>query len=78
MVVPRGTTGPTGRHQVDAVDCAVWRGRIQRHLPGWAVGDQVEVRGAMRRRFFRTATGTASRVEVEVSSGKVLRRAPAA
>src|SRR5262245_15080070 len=61
---PPGTT--TSRQQVDALECAVWSGRAKRSVGGWKADDVVEVTGAVRRRFFRTASGAASRVEVEV------------
>ena len=41
----------------------------------WAAGDVVEVTGELHRRFFSAGGAVASRVEVEVSSGKVRRRA---
>ncbi|MBB3044467.1 single-stranded DNA-binding protein [Nocardioides soli] len=73
VVVPR----PKGaaRGTVDALDCAAWTKRAQRAVASWGPGDVVEVTGAMRRRFFRTAQGAVSRVEVEVSRGRVIRRA---
>ncbi len=74
VVVPR----PAGRGrpgQVDALDCAVWGGTVRRSVRRWRQGDLVQVSGAVRRRFFRTASGAASRVEVEVSAGRLLRRA---
>lgn len=72
---------PPGRGragQVDALDCAVWGGPVRRSMRRWREGDLVEVTGAVRRRFFRTPSGAASRVEVEVSAGRLLRRAPTA
>ena len=76
VVVPRPPPGRPGvRHGVDALECAVWGGRVRRSVAGWGEGDVVEVTGAIRRRFFRTASGAASRVEVEVSSGRLIRRA---
>jgi single-strand DNA-binding protein len=77
VVVPR----PAGRGrpgQVDALDCAVWAGHARRAVRTWREGDLVRVSGAVRRRFFRTPTGSASRVEVEVSSGRLVRRAASA
>jgi single-strand DNA-binding protein len=74
VVVPR--VGPSrGRQSVDALECAVWKGRVRRSVATWHAGDEVEVRGALRRRFFRTAGGSASRVEVEVDGGRLIRRA---
>ncbi|WP_323792200.1 single-stranded DNA-binding protein [Nocardioides sp.] len=64
-----------GRQRVDSLECATWSGRVRRSARAWQPGDEVEVRGALRRRFFRTAGGTGSRVEVEVTSARRLRRA---
>jgi single-strand DNA-binding protein len=82
VVVPRPETrapvGPGGRPGVDAIECAVWSGRVRRSVPGWRRDDVVEVSGALRRRFYRAGGATASRVEVEVSGGRVIRRAASA
>jgi single-strand DNA-binding protein len=59
------------------VDCVVWNGRTRRSAAGWQVGDQVELEGSLRRRFFRTATQTATRLEVEVLRGRRVARAAA-
>ena len=57
VVVERA--GPPGKEQprqrVDALECAVWGGRLRRSVASWAAGDVVEVTGALRRRFFRPA-----------------------
>lgn len=63
------------RQSVDALECAVWSGRVKRSVAGWGAGDTVDVTGALRRRFFKAAGGAASRVEVEVSAGRLIRRA---
>ncbi|WP_148616474.1 single-stranded DNA-binding protein [Nocardioides rubriscoriae] len=63
------------RTTVDALECVAWTARTKRAALSWRVGDVVEVTGELRRRFFRTAAGPASRVEVEVTRGRVLRRA---
>ena len=75
VVVPRVPTRPGSRQTVDALECAVWGGRVRRSVATWAEGDLVEVSGSLRRRFFRAGGAAASRVEVEVSAGKVIRRA---
>jgi single-strand DNA-binding protein len=74
LVVPR-PTGGTSRQSVDALECAVWGGRVRRSVATWGEGDVVEVTGAVRRRFFRGPGGAASRVEIEVAGGRVIRRA---
>jgi len=78
VVVPRPDDPARSRHQVDAIDCCVWSGRVRRSVASWRVDDVVEVSGSVRRRFFRTAQGAASRFEVEVSAGRVIRRAASA
>ncbi|MCW2792737.1 MAG: single-strand binding protein/Primosomal replication protein n [Nocardioides sp.] len=75
MVMTRPDERGRSRRGVDALECAVWGGRVRRSVAGWAVGDVVEVSGSIRRRFFRAGGAAASRVEVEVSAGRVVRRA---
>ncbi len=52
---------------VDTLDCAIWPARLRRKVLGWAEGSQVELDGSLRRRFWRTPAGAASRYEVHVS-----------
>ena len=75
LVVPRGRRREGTRQTVDVLDCAVWAGRVRRSVATWAEGDHVEVTGALRRRFFRAGGATASRCEVEVTGGRLVRRA---
>lgn len=77
VVVPRDRAAPEGspRRQVDALDCAAWSPRAQRSVRSWRDGDVVELSGALRRRFFRAGGGSASRWEVEMTSGRLIRRA---
>ena len=63
------------RQRVDSLECAVWTGRLKKQVEKWEAGDIVEVSGAMRRRFFRAGGATASRVEVELTGGRIIRRA---
>jgi single-strand DNA-binding protein len=60
---------------VDTVDCVAWQPRVRRIVNGWQVSDVVAVEGSLRRRFWRGASGLASRYEVQVSSGRRLRTA---
>ena len=64
--------------RVDALECCAWTARLRRTVARWRPGDVVEVEGAVRRRFFRTAAGTGSRVEIEVAGARLIRRGPAA
>ena len=62
--------------RVDTIDCVAWLRRVQRSMRSWEQGERVEVAGAIRRRFFRGATGPVSRVEVEIRSVTRLDRPP--
>jgi single-strand DNA-binding protein len=75
IVVPRRRSGARSRQTVDAIECAAWSARARRSVSSWSAGDVVEVTGELHRRFFRAGGAVASRVEVEMSSGKVRRRA---
>ena len=74
VVVPRPRVSGT-RQSVDAIECAVWRGRVRRSVSRWSADDVVEVSGALRRRFYNAGGATVSRVEIDVSGGRVIRRA---
>lgn len=78
LVVERREAAYRGRQHVDVLDCVVWGGRALRSVAGWEAGDVVAVSGEIRRRFFRTAAGTGSRVEVEVVTARLIRRATSA
>jgi single-strand DNA-binding protein len=67
--------GTRSRQSVDTLECTVWGGRVRKSVTAWSAGDVVEVTGALRRRFFSSGVGRASRVEVEVASGRMVRRA---
>lgn len=61
---------------VDALDCTGWSAGVRRTARTLAPGDVVEVSGALRRRFWRSGAGAASRTEVEVLGLRRLARAP--
>lgn len=69
LVVARGD----GRS--DALDATAWTAGLRRRVGTWVAGDVVEVEGAVRRRFWRTPQGPASRWEIEVSGGRRVQRA---
>ncbi len=70
LVVDRPPIAGQQRRQVDTIDCAAWSGRVQRSVRSWTAGDTVTVEGHLRRRFRRSAGGTTSRVEVEVTKAR--------
>lgn len=78
VVVARDPATPgsgRSRQRVDALECAAWSARSRRSVAGWRADDVVELHGAVRRRFFGTAGGPQSRVEIEMVRGRLIRRA---
>jgi single-strand DNA-binding protein len=65
---------PGSRARVDTLDCAASAARARRVLARAVEGDELEVTGALHRRFWRGASGLASRYEVEVGSAKLTTR----
>lgn len=61
--------------RVDALECVAYGAGPRRSAGSWRSGDVVEVTGALRRRFFSSGGGRASLVEVEMSRGRLVRRA---
>ena len=60
----------------DTIECVAWPAGVRRAAAAFGPGDVVRVEGALQRRFWRGATGAASKYEVEVASVKRLARAP--
>jgi single-strand DNA-binding protein len=75
MVVPRRRAAGRSRQAVDVIECAAWSSRARRTVSSWAADDVVQVTGELHRRFFRAGGAVASRVEVEVTAARVIRRA---
>jgi single-strand DNA-binding protein len=66
-----------GRGQdYDVIDCTAWSARVRQAAARWEVGDVIEVRGALRRRFWRANAALQSRCELEAAA--VSRQARAA
>ena len=62
-------------NRVDSIECSTTRPRVHRALERLGAGDELEVTGSLRRRFFRTPGGAASRYAVDVESLRSLSRA---
>jgi single-strand DNA-binding protein len=79
LVLARERTPMTAasKQSSDWIECAAWGARVRKQAQSWHDGDQVEVRGALRRRFFRVGEQGRSSVEVEMLSGRLVRRAAA-
>ena len=75
----RGAASGTGKgRRVDSVPCTAWSPRLRRSILAWRTGDLVEVSGAVRCRFYQAGGATRSRVEVEASAARIIRRSSAA
>ena len=76
--VPRRPTplGKGSRQTSDWVECVAAAARIRRGVATWSVGDEVQVDGVLRRRFYRSEGGAGgSRLEVEALHARRVRRA---
>jgi single-strand DNA-binding protein len=69
---------PAKGQRVDSVPCTAWTPRLRRSILTWRPGDLVEISGAVRCRFFQAGGATRSRVEVEASAARIMRRSSAA
>ena len=67
VVVDRPPDRGATKRVVDVIDVACWSKRTQRTATSLAPDDTIRVEGSLRRRFFATGGGRASRYEVETS-----------
>ncbi|HEU5035290.1 MAG TPA: single-stranded DNA-binding protein [Mycobacteriales bacterium] len=66
------------RVRVDSLDCAASKARVRHTVARARPGDELEVSGSLRRRFWRGAGGLSSRYEVAVVAARITvrQRAP--
>jgi single-strand DNA-binding protein len=77
LVVERPPDARRRQKVVDTIDCVSYDRRFRDLTADWRHGDLIEVRGAIRRRFWRTLSGaSASRCEVEVAEADLVAVAP--
>lgn len=62
------------RGRVDSVDCSAVRARARQTVARAKPGDELEVSGSLRRRFWRGSEGLSSRYEVAVVAARVTSR----
>ncbi len=67
------------RGRVDSLECTTLRRRVRKTVARAAPGQELEVSGSLRRRFWRGAGGLASRYEVSVAGARLTQicRSPA-
>jgi single-strand DNA-binding protein len=70
--------GRTTGQRVDSVPCTAWSPRLRRSIVAWRPGDLVEISGSVRCRFYQAGGATRSRVEVEATAARIIRRSTAA
>lgn len=67
---------PQRRNPPDALECVTFQRELAGSVATYGMGDILEVRGSVRRRFWRTSSGgVASRYEVETTEVRRLRAA---
>ena len=72
VVVERpGKTGKGGA--IDTVDIAVWKSALRKKVSSFKPDNWVEIKGSVRRRFWQSAAGIASRWQVEASEIRTLK-----
>lgn len=64
---------PGERVRVDSLECASTLARVHRTLDRAEAGDELEVTGSLRRRFWRSPGGPASRYSVDAVSVRLNR-----
>lgn len=69
IVVDRreGSRPSSSRTRVDAIPCQAFRSTLRSRVARLEPGTLIEVEGALRRRFWRSASGLGSALEVDVS-----------
>lgn len=66
IVEHRGARSP--QDGIDTIRCVTYEPVVQEGIQGWRHGDLIEVRGALRHRFWRSADGPRGLYEVEAVS----------
>ncbi|GLY81716.1 single-stranded DNA-binding protein [Actinoallomurus iriomotensis] len=61
---------------IDTIRCVTYDPNIQATVRAWTHGDVIEVRGALRHRFWKSPTGPRGLYEVEASSAALRLRPP--
>jgi single-strand DNA-binding protein len=74
MLVVKRPEPRVSKQSSDVLTCITYDRGLQRRVAAWRAGDIVEVEGALQRRFWRTATGTASVCEVNCRKGRKVPR----
>src|SRR5262249_56044331 len=74
LVVRRDTPSPGPN--IDALDCVAWLPAVRRVAQRWSAGDLVEVRGPIRRRFWRGVSRPAPSSAIEPAPAPPLPPAP--
>jgi single-stranded DNA-binding protein len=74
IVEHRGARSP--QDGIDTIRCVAYEPAVHEGMRGWRHGDLIEVRGALRHRFWRAADGPRGLYEVEAASAVPRRSAP--
>lgn len=75
VVIERSAREIHGRTKVDTIACQTTRTALATRVSRLEPGQEIEIVGALRRRFWKSGTGLASATEVDVRQLNVVRRA---
>jgi len=73
LVIRRDDPRPKGPKS-DTITCVSLNGALVKRASAWTTDEVVEVEGALQRRFWRTATGTAMTYEVNCRRARKVAR----
>lgn len=72
LVVPRPPARRRGKVVSDTIECVAWTAALRRRVRRLTAGDEVQVDGALRRRFTRGGGGPVSFTSVELTGCRPL------
>lgn len=76
-LVIRRAPAAVRRQTTDSIECIGYRAATIKAAVGWMPGDVLDLRGALRRRFWRGEAGVRSAYDVEVATIRRVSRAAA-
>lgn len=74
VVVDRPVRDRRGSVSVDSIACQTFSVALGARIMTWEPGVPVEVKGSLRRRFWRSGTGIGSVMEVQAATVRKIRR----
>ncbi|PSK91737.1 single-stranded DNA-binding protein [Murinocardiopsis flavida] len=70
--ITRPTAEQRPNQPADPITCVSFQAIMEEVTRGWRIGDTVQISGSLRRRFWRSPSGSSSVIEVEVRAAQRL------